>query len=53
MFPKTISGFFNFAAAIVPATSGRLVPIAIMVEPITREDTPNTSASYTALSTTS
>ena len=35
-----MSGFFNFAAAIVPATSGRLVPIAIIVDPITRDETP-------------
>ena len=31
-----MSGFLILAAAIVPATSGRLVPIAIIVEPITK-----------------
>ena len=47
-----MSGFLILAAAIVPATSGRLVPIAIIVEPITKDETPNVSASLTALSTT-
>ena len=47
-----ISGFFNLAAEIVPATSGRLVPSATTVTPITIDEMPNSSASCIALSTT-
>ena len=52
IFPNTISGFRIFAADTVPATSGKLVPIAIIVDPITNEETPNIDAISTALSTT-
>ena len=52
IFPKTKSGFFNLAAEIVPATSGRLVPSATTVTPITIDEMPNSSASCIALSTT-
>ena len=52
IFPKTISGFFIRAAAIVPATSGRLVPSATTVTPIIIDEMPNSSASSIALSTT-
>ena len=52
IFPKTISGFFIFAAAIVPATSGRLVPKATTVTPIMIEEILNYTARETALFTT-
>ena len=52
IFPKTISGFFNLAAAIVPATSGRLVPSATTVTPITIDEISKSSASFIALFTT-
>ena len=52
IFPKTMSGFLILAADTVPATSGKLVPIAIIVDPITNEETPNIDAISTALSTT-
>ena len=52
IFPKTISGFFIFAAAIVPAISGRLVPKATTVTPIIMEDILKYSAKVIALFTT-
>ena len=52
ILPKTISGFFIFAAAIVPAISGRLVPRATTVTPIIIEDILKYSAKLIALFTT-
>ena len=51
-FPITKSGFFNRAAEIAPATSGRLVPIAIIVTPTISDDILNRSAIAIALSKT-
>ena len=47
-FPTTISVFFLITALTVAASSGRLVPIAIMVNPITNSEIFNIKAIFSA-----
>ena len=48
MLPIAISAFFLIKLVIEAAVSGRLVPIATIVNPITRSEIPNSLAMCTA-----
>ncbi len=48
ILPIAISAFFLIKLVIEAAVSGRLVPIATIVNPTIRSETPNSLAIYTA-----